>query len=74
MTGRTTACGTPVAFRWHSTSPLPRKYGYGEEGSAWVIETCTMRWTPARAAAWNSRRLLATAVSWVTPPWGKRTQ
>jgi hypothetical protein len=43
MAGRAMAYGTPLAFRCSSTSPFPRKYGYGEAGSAWVIDTWTMR-------------------------------
>ena len=74
IAGRAIAYGMPVAVRSRSTSALPRKYGYGDAASAWVIETCTTRWTPAREAASNRTRLLATAVSCVTPPCGNRTQ
>ncbi len=74
MDGRAIACGTPRSRRHASTAALPLKYGYGEAASAWVIETCTIRWMPARAAAANRTRLFATAVAWVSPPWGNRTQ
>ena len=74
MAGRTIAYGMPDAVRSRSTSALPRKYGYGDAMSAWVIETCTIRWTSARVAASNRTRLFPTAVSCVTPARGNRTQ
>ena len=39
-----------------------------------VMLTCTIRWTPARRAAWNRALELETATSWSIAPWAKRTQ
>jgi hypothetical protein len=39
-----------------------------------VIDTCTIRCTPASRAAPKSSRELATAAAWSTRPRGKRTQ
>ena len=74
MAGRSTVWGSRRSARACSTAALPRKYGYGESASGWVIETCTTRRTPASAAAWNSTRDRATALSWLTCPCAKRTQ
>src|SRR3984885_4385052 len=74
MDGRSTACETPRSARACSTAALPRKYGYGESASGWVMEVCTIRCTPASAAARNSARELATAVSWLIDPRANRTQ
>jgi len=49
--GRTIACGTPVPARMRSTAALPRKYEYWDEASGWVIDTWTIRATPASRAA-----------------------
>ena len=51
-----------------STSPLPRKYGSGESDDALVMLMCTMRRTPASAAAAMSAIEFSTARSKVTPP------
>jgi len=74
IAGRRIAYGMPVLRRYCSTSALPAKYGKGELRSAWVMETCTTRSTPARLAASNRTRLLATAWAWVLRPRENRTQ
>ena len=74
MAGRSTACETPRSRSACSTAALPRKYGYGESGLGLVIDTCTIRRTPAVAAAWNSMRERVTATGWSTSPCANRTQ
>ena len=39
-----------------------------------VMLTCTIRWTPARLAAWNRALELETAASWSMLLWAKRIQ
>src|SRR5215469_6777891 len=75
IAGRTTAYdGTPQSASACSTAALPRKYGSGESMLGLVIDTCTIRCTPALTAAENRTLLLATACSWLTDPWANRTQ
>jgi hypothetical protein len=57
-----------------STSALPRKYGSGESSAGFVIETWTIRSTPASAAARRSARLFSTARVNVVAPCSNRIQ
>ena len=72
--GRRIAWERPVSRSADSTSALPRKYGSGESGDGFVIETWTTRSTPASAAARNRARERWTARANVEAPWSNRTQ
>ena len=72
--GLTMAYGTPKVFSASSTRPLPLKYGSRDPESALVMETWTIRVTPASLAASNSAVEFSTARSKVVSPRANLTQ
>ena len=72
--GRTTANEIPDSASAASTAALPRKYAYGDAGSAFVTLSWTTRWTPAARAASKSATLFRIAASNVVARSGNRIQ